>query len=41
VFFVDFDGHSSGEDIREVLSKVEKSCLFLKVLGSYPKGSSD
>ena len=41
VFFVDFDGHSSSEDISEVLSRVEKSCIFLKVLGSYPKGSSD
>lgn len=41
VFFVDFDGHSRSEEVNQVLSKVEKSCIFLKVLGSYPKGSSD
>ncbi len=40
VFFVDFEGHSSVEEVKQVLSRVEKSCIFLKVLGSYPKGKS-
>ncbi len=38
VFFVDFIGHSYNEEIKDVISKVERSCIFLKVLGSYPKG---
>ncbi|HXG30313.1 MAG TPA: prephenate dehydratase [Thermodesulfobacteriota bacterium] len=38
VFFVDFEGHSDSEGIRGVLSRVEKNCIFLKILGSYPKG---
>jgi len=41
VFFVDLEGHSSSEEISEVLSRVEKNCIFLKVLGSYPKGRID
>ncbi len=39
VFFVDFEGHSYNQEIQDVLSKVEKNCIFLKVLGSYPKGT--
>ena len=38
VFFVDFEGHISENPIQEVLENVGKSCVFLKVLGSYPKG---
>lgn len=38
VFFVDFEGHADDEKIRNVLSKVRESCIFLKVLGSYPTG---
>jgi chorismate mutase/prephenate dehydratase len=41
VFFVDFEGHSYNEEIKHVLSRAEKNCIFLKVLGSYPKGKSD
>ncbi len=38
VFFVDFEGHSSENLVQEVLRNVSKSCIFLKILGSYPKG---
>ncbi|MCM8785876.1 MAG: prephenate dehydratase [Candidatus Omnitrophica bacterium] len=36
VFFVDFIGHKDDESVRRALKDVEKSTVFLKVLGSYP-----
>jgi chorismate mutase/prephenate dehydratase len=39
VFFVDFDGHMDDPKVRTTLEKLEELCLFIKVLGSYPKGS--
>jgi len=36
-FFVDFEGHHSEPRIQKALEMLEKSCTFLKVLGSYPK----
>jgi len=38
-FFVDFSGHRSDEGVKKVLKNLEKNCVFLKVLGSYPKES--
>lgn len=38
VFFVDFEGHISDESVLNVLKSAEKSCIFLKVFGSYPVG---
>ena len=38
VFFVDFNGHRDDPKVRRVLGALEKSALFLKVLGSYPEG---
>jgi chorismate mutase/prephenate dehydratase len=38
-FFVDFEGHKSSSSIQCVLKKLEKDCIFVKVLGSYPKES--
>lgn len=40
VFFVDFIGHQEDEKVQAVLQEVEKSCIFLKILGSYPLGQS-
>ncbi|MCM8772835.1 MAG: prephenate dehydratase [Candidatus Omnitrophica bacterium] len=37
VFFVDFIGHKDDENVKRALKEVEKSTVFLKVLGSYPK----
>ncbi|MBE7414960.1 MAG: prephenate dehydratase [Deltaproteobacteria bacterium] len=37
VFFVDLDGHISDEPVRDAIAELEKSCSFLKTLGSYPK----
>lgn len=38
VFFVDFDGHIEDKKVSDTLEKVNENCVFLKVLGSYPKG---
>lgn len=37
LFYVDFDGHAEDEVIGKVLKSLRKKCLFLKILGSYPK----
>ncbi len=36
-FYLDFEGHREDEAAREALDNLEKTSLFLKVLGSYPK----
>ena len=36
-FYLDFEGHHEDNEVKEVLENLEKTSLFLKVLGSYPK----
>ncbi len=36
VFFLDLEGHIQEPRIQRALKKLEKSCLFIKILGSYP-----
>jgi len=36
VFFVDFIGHKDEDKVQSALEELEKNCVFLKVLGSYP-----
>ena len=36
-FYVDFDGNQNDQKISELLEKISKQCLFLKVLGTYRK----
>ena len=36
-FYLDFEGHREDEAPHEVLDSLEKTSLFVKVLGSYPK----
>lgn len=36
-FYLDFEGHSLDDHIRECLGRVKDKVVFLKVLGSYPK----
>jgi chorismate mutase/prephenate dehydratase len=36
LFFIDVDGHIEDDTILQALKEVKESCLFLKVLGSYP-----
>ncbi len=38
VFFVDLVGHREDPNVKKALAELEKECLFLKVLGSYPIG---
>jgi chorismate mutase/prephenate dehydratase len=35
-FFVDFIGHCEDKKIKKALLELEKSCIFVKILGSYP-----
>lgn len=35
-FFVDFNGHCEEKKVSKALGELEKSCIFVKVLGSYP-----
>lgn len=36
-FYVDFDGNENESKIVELLKKINKQCIFLKILGSYKK----
>ncbi|MFC2005960.1 prephenate dehydratase [Chloroflexota bacterium] len=36
-FYLDFEGHHEDDKPREALDDLEKTALFVKVLGSYPK----
>ncbi len=36
VFFVDFVGYKDDAPVHQALAELEKLCLFLKILGSYP-----
>lgn len=36
-FFVDLEGHLQDSAVHETIGRMEKICLFLKVLGSYPR----
>jgi chorismate mutase/prephenate dehydratase len=38
IFFVDFLGHRSEARVQKALAALERSCVFLKILGSYPRG---
>ena len=38
IFFVDFLGHRSDARVQKALALLERSCAFLKILGSYPRG---
>jgi len=35
-FFVDLEGHYKDSRVKKALSELEKNCMYLKVLGSYP-----
>jgi len=37
VFFVDFIGHKDDGKVKKALAELEEQCLFLKILGSYPR----
>ena len=37
VFFIDFKGHQQEPRVKRALDQLADSCVFLKVLGSYPR----
>ncbi len=37
VFFLDMEGHVEEPKVAQAIERLKKECLFLKVLGSYPK----
>jgi chorismate mutase/prephenate dehydratase len=37
IFFLDFFGHSSDQDVLAALEDLKQCCQFLKILGSYPR----
>ncbi|QUC64426.1 prephenate dehydratase [Nitrosopumilus sp. K4] len=40
-FYVDFEGHVDNSIISEMIEKIKKNTLFLKILGSYPAARLD
>ena len=40
-FFIDLEGHRDADPVKSIISDLEKSTSFLKVLGSYPMGQVD
>jgi len=38
-FFVDFEGHKQEPKVKKAINGVKENCVFLRVLGSYPRGS--
>lgn len=38
LFFIDIDGYYKDHRTEKAINAIKKSCLFLKILGSYPKG---
>lgn len=37
LFFIDLEGHIEDLKIKKALAKLEDSCVYMKVLGSYPR----
>lgn len=40
IFFVDLEGHIEDRKVRRSVEELKESCLYLKVLGSYPLSES-
>lgn len=36
IFFVDMEGHIEDKKVRKAIENIKDSCLYLKILGSYP-----
>jgi chorismate mutase/prephenate dehydratase len=37
VFFLDMEGHIEEPKVAHAIDQLKKDCMFLKVLGSYPR----
>jgi chorismate mutase/prephenate dehydratase len=40
IFFLDMDGHYDEKRVKDAVRGLDKRCLFLKMLGSYPKATT-
>jgi chorismate mutase/prephenate dehydratase len=40
VFFLDMEGHIEDKNVADAIERLKQDCMFLKVLGSYPKSGS-
>ncbi len=40
-FFVDFEGHQEDENVKKALAELVSYASFIKILGSYPRASTD
>ena len=40
IFYLDFEGHRNDTRSRDALKEIEEKCIFIKILGSYPKAAS-
>lgn len=38
VFFIDLEGHMANDHVQRVMKELQDYCVFVKVLGSYPRG---
>lgn len=38
IFFLDLNGHKEEPRVKKAIKDLEKNCVFLKILGSYPSG---
>ena len=41
MFFLDIEGHMSDPPVKQTLNEMEPLCLYMKILGSYPKADDD
>ncbi|HEX5035860.1 MAG TPA: prephenate dehydratase [bacterium] len=39
IFFLDMDGHYDEKRVKDAIQGLDRRCLFLKLLGSYPKAN--
>ncbi len=39
IFFIDIKGHVEDDNVKKAIDELQKDCLYLKVLGSYPVAS--
>ena len=40
IFFVDMEGHVDDKRVRKAIDGIKDSCLYVKILGSYPHGGT-
>jgi prephenate dehydratase len=38
-FYVDFEGHIEEDNVRKMLDNIVEKCTFIKILGSYRRGT--